>query len=108
MITYIIAPDKAAYLRNFVDLRTQLNSFLCVQKRNKNPWYSILNFFVAYDAIVFNLRLSFFASQAVVENKFIHGVVPNLVKLQTSPGTFLSLFSYTQYLHDYDIRLALQ
>ena len=33
-----IAPDKAAYcvyIRNLVDLKTQLNSFLCVQKRNK-------------------------------------------------------------------------
>ena len=28
--------------------------------------------------------------------------------METSPGTFLWLFSYTQYLHDYDIRLALQ
>ena len=76
-----IAPDKAAYLRNFVDLKTQLNSFLCVQKHNKNPWYSIPNFFVAYDAIVFSLGLSFFASQVVVGYKFIHGVAPNLVNL---------------------------
>ena len=33
----VIVPDKAAYLRNFVNVKTQLNSFLCVQKRNKNP-----------------------------------------------------------------------
>ena len=58
----------------------RLNSFLCVQKSNKNPLYSNLNFFVAYDAIVFRLRLLFFASQAVVRYKFIHGVAPNLVK----------------------------
>ena len=37
LLECFIAPDKAAYLRNFVDLKTQLNSFLCVQKRNKNP-----------------------------------------------------------------------
>ena len=46
---------RIAYLRNFVDLKTQLNSFLCVQKRNKNPLNSIPKFFVAYDAIVFSL-----------------------------------------------------
>ena len=71
--TQNIAPDKAAYLRKFVDLRTQLNSFLCVHKRNENPWYSIPNFFIAYDAIVFTLRLSFFASQAVVQIYPRHG-----------------------------------
>ena len=35
--TITIAPDKTAYLRNFVDQKTQLNLFLCVQKHNKNP-----------------------------------------------------------------------
>ena len=39
----------------------------------------------AYDAIVFSLRLSFFASQAVVRYKFIHGVAPNLVKKNCKP-----------------------
>ena len=62
-----------------MDLKTQLNSCLCVQERNKNPCYSIPNFFVAYDAKVFSLRLSFFASQAVVGYKFIHGVAPGRV-----------------------------
>ena len=70
---------RIAYLRNFVNLKTQLNSYLCVQKRNENPSYAIPNFFVAYDAIVFSLRLSFFASQAVVGYKFIHVVAPKLV-----------------------------
>ena len=53
----------------------QLNSFLCVQKRNKNPWYSIQNFLIAYDAIVFGLH----TTQAIVGYKFIYSVVPNLV-----------------------------
>ena len=47
---------RIAYLRNCLDPKTQLNYFLCVQKRNKNSWYSIPNFFIAYDA----LRLPFF------------------------------------------------
>ena len=41
----------------------------------------MLNFFIAYDAIVLCLRLLFFASQAVVGYKFIHGVTLNLVYL---------------------------
>ena len=78
---YIIAPDKAAYcvFTQFRKLYMQLNSFLCVQKRNKNPGYSIGNFFVAYDAIVFSFLLSFFASQAVAGYKFIDDMAPNLV-----------------------------
>ena len=62
-------------------MKTQLNSYLCVQKRNKNPWYSIPNFLVAYDAKVSSFRLLFFASQAVVGYKFIDDVAPNLVLL---------------------------
>ena len=76
-----IAPDKDAYcvFTQFCGPENAIRLFLCVQKRNKNPWYSISNFFVAYDAIVFCLRLLFFASQAVVGYKFIHGVALNLV-----------------------------
>ena len=32
----LIAPDKAVYLRNCLDHKTQLNYFLCIQKRDKN------------------------------------------------------------------------
>ena len=58
----------------------QLNSFQCVQKRNKNHRYTIPNFLIAYDAIVVGLRLPFLhTTQVIVGYKFIHGVVPNLV-----------------------------
>ena len=71
-----ITPDKAAYLRNCLDTKTQLNYFLCVQKHNKNSRYSILNFFIAYDA----LRLPFlYTTLAIVGYTFIHGMVQNLV-----------------------------
>ena len=47
-------------------------------------------------------------TQAIVGYKFIHSVVPNLVYLIVNQSRkFLSLFSYTQYLHNYDIRLTL-
>ena len=75
-----IAPDKAAYLRNCLNQKMQLNSFLCVQKRNKNHLYSIRNFLIAYGAIVIRLRLLFLlTTQVIVGYKFIHSLVPNLV-----------------------------
>ena len=77
----LIAPDKAAYcvFTQFCRPEKAIKFISVRTKSNKNPRYSILNFSVAYDAIVFSLHLSFFASQAVVGYKFMHGVVPNLV-----------------------------
>ena len=76
-----IAPDKAAYCV-FTQFRGPENAIKFISVRTKMQYKSLIlipNFFVAYDAIVFILRLSFLASQAVVGYKFIHGVAPNLV-----------------------------
>ena len=77
----IIAPDKAAYCV-FTQFHGPENAIKFISVRTKMQLKSLIlipNFFVAYAAIVFNLQLSFFASQAVVGYKFIHGVAPNLV-----------------------------
>ena len=71
---------RIAYLRNCLHQKTQLNSFLCIQKCNKNQLYSSRNFLIAYDAIVLRLPLPFLqTTKVIVGYKFIHGVVPNLV-----------------------------
>ena len=71
-LLFTIALDKAEYCvnTNFLEPKMQLKSFLCVQKPNKNTWYSIPNFFIAYDAIVFRLQLPFLhTTQAIVGAK---------------------------------------
>ena len=57
----------------------QLDSFLCVEKRNKNPWYLNSVLFIAYCASIRFVIAFLHNTQAIVGYKFMHGVVPNLV-----------------------------
>ena len=88
------------YLCNILDLKMQLNLLLCVQKSNKNPWYSIQTFFVAYDANIQFALLFSYTTQAIDVYKFINGVAPNLVYLILNQSwVFVLLISYSQYFY---------
>ena len=104
-LLYTIALDKAAYCVNthFLGTKTQLKLFLCVQKCNKNSWYSILNFFIAYDAIVFGLQLPFLhTTQAVVGAK---SSILNCKPVQEHSSRYLAIpntYTITTFISLYD------
>ena len=93
---------RIAYLRNCLDPKTQLNYFLCVLKRNKNSWYSIPNFFIAYDA----LRLPFFiprrSRRDIVLASSVRPSIPSVrpSALFVCPEPYLSIY-WSDLIHSW-------
>ena len=109
-INRIIAQDKAAYCV-FTQFREPENSIKFISVRTKTQWKSLIlnselfrsvwRYSIQFAIVVFCITsccwLQIYTQRCTESGLW-----------NCKPGTFLSLFSYTQYLHNYDIRLTLQ